>query len=54
MEKDALLSHGASRFLREKFHKDSDGYTSYICKTCGSAEVIFNADKYIYRCDVCK
>jgi DNA-directed RNA polymerase beta subunit len=54
MEKDTLLAHGATRFLREKFHKDSDGYDSYVCKTCGTTDIIYNPTKEIYRCDVCK
>jgi len=54
MEKDTLIGHGAMKFLREKFGKDSDGYISYVCRNCGTADPIFNADKSIYRCDVCK
>lgn len=41
MERDCLLSHGISQFLKEKFFESSDGatarglHTVIICKTCG-------------------
>lgn len=34
MEKDALLSHGTSSFLRERMFNMSDPYTVNICKIC--------------------
>jgi DNA-directed RNA polymerase beta subunit len=39
---------------REKLHLDSDGYTQYICETCGTQDVIVNTHREYYRCDVCQ
>ncbi len=52
MERDCLLSHGASKFLGEKFFKHSDGYTEYICR-CGKPAVVNHANN-LYKCPYCK
>ncbi|NCA22358.1 MAG: hypothetical protein EBS86_14635 [Crocinitomicaceae bacterium] len=52
MEQSALASHGASRFLYEKFFKHSDGYTEYICR-CGKPAIV-NHKENIYKCKYCK
>ena len=52
MERDVLASHGASRFLHEKFFKHSDGYTEYICR-CGKPAIV-NHKENIYKCKYCK
>ena len=44
METMCMMAHGSMEFLREKFQKDSDGYDSFVCKTCGSTDIIFNPD----------
>ena len=50
MEKDALISHGASLLLKERF--SSDQTTALICKECG-----YLADPYMFnyksKCPVC-
>jgi DNA-directed RNA polymerase subunit B' len=50
MEKDALISHGASLLLKERF--SSDQTTALICKTCG-----YLADPYLFnyksKCPIC-
>ena len=50
MEKDALISHGASLLLRERF--SSDQTTALICKDCG-----YLADPFLFnhksKCPVC-
>jgi len=51
MEKDVLVSHGASLTLNEKFSYHSDGYIEYICK-CGKAAII-NHKYNIYKCNYC-
>ena len=35
MEKDALVSHGAAHFLRDRLLYASDYYVAYICSNCG-------------------
>ena len=52
MERDVLCSHGAAKFLQEKFFDHSDGFTEYICR-CGKAAVV-NTKKNIYKCKYCK
>ena len=50
MEKDALISHGASLLLKERF--SSDQTTALICKNCG-----YLADPYLFnyksKCPIC-
>ena len=53
MERDAILSHGASLFLKEKMLDCSDNSKQYICKVCGMI-MISNSDKNLYNCNVCK
>jgi DNA-directed RNA polymerase beta subunit len=36
MEKDAMLSHGASALVNERFFSSSDGREIYACRTCGT------------------
>lgn len=52
MERDVIVSHGAPRFLDEKFRNHSDGYTEYVCR-CGKSAVV-NYEKGIYKCNYCK
>jgi DNA-directed RNA polymerase beta subunit len=53
MTKDCLLAHGCMFTFKTKFHDNSDGYTSYICRRCGKS-AIYNAEKSIYSCLICK
>lgn len=53
MECQSLVSHGASRFLLEKFTKHSDGYTEYICR-CGKPAIVNQvSENLMYRCKYC-
>ena len=52
MEKDAIVAHGMSQFLKERLMETSDISKAYVCDECGmfAAKVI---DKEYYRCKGC-
>ena len=52
MERDAVLSHGMSSFLKERMLDVSDNYRIFICKKCGM-DCNVNPDKKIYKCVNC-
>lgn len=53
MERDAMISHGMSRFLKERFMECSDLYLMRVCDKCGLiARKQLQKDAYI--CDGCK
>jgi DNA-directed RNA polymerase II subunit RPB2 len=35
MERDSIISHGMSKFLKERFLDVSDAYSCYVCDICG-------------------
>lgn len=39
MEKDALLSHGMSNFLRDRFYNCADKFEIYVCNRCGLSSI---------------
>jgi len=52
MEKDAIVAHGMSQFLKERLMETSDISKAHVCDECGmfAAKVI---DKEYYRCKGC-
>lgn len=52
MERDCMLSHGASLFLKETLLDRSDNFRIYVCKKCGMIPIA-NPDKNIYMCNNC-
>jgi len=52
MERDAVLSHGMSNFLKERMLDVSDNYRVFICKKCGMNANV-NPEKKIFKCVAC-
>ena len=53
MERDSVLSHGISSFMKESMTERSDKYSWAVCKSCGVLAV-YNKNNNIYKCDLCK
>jgi DNA-directed RNA polymerase beta subunit len=52
MERDALIGHGISNFLRESLMKRSDGSEIMLCNGCGTVP-IYNDKSGFYLCSLC-
>jgi DNA-directed RNA polymerase II subunit RPB2 len=52
MEKDAMVSHGAARFTRERMYDASDKYSVHVCKKCGLI-ASYNDKMHIHHCRTC-
>ncbi len=54
MERDCVISHGASSIVQERLMFSSDPYKMYVCDQCGNS-CTGNADenKRIFQCDTC-
>lgn len=48
MERDCMIAHGTSKFLKERLFEQSDPYSMFICDKCGNI-----ATSKIY-CKVCE
>lgn len=48
MERDAMIGHGVSRFLKERLFDKSDLYQIYVCDGCGN---IATTQQYCKACD---
>lgn len=53
MEKDVMIAHGATLFLKERFYECSDGDFVYVCQTC-SMTAVGNDKKSYYWCPNCE
>lgn len=53
MEKDSMVSHGASRFTRGRMYDVSDKYSVHVCKKCGLV-ASYNDQMHIHICKVCE
>jgi DNA-directed RNA polymerase beta subunit len=53
MERDCLIGHGISEFLKERMLDTADNFRVFICKNCGMTANV-NPNKNIYKCNACK
>ena len=52
MERDCMIAHGASTFLKERMMEASDNFEVHVCKGCGLIGVA-NREKNIWQCTGC-
>jgi len=52
MERDCMISHGASRFTRGRMYDSSDKYQVHVCKKCGLI-ASYNDEMHIHHCRTC-
>ena len=54
MERDCMVSHGASRFTQDRMYYSSDKYELHVCKQCGLISA-YNDDNSssIHHCKTC-
>jgi len=54
MERDCMVSHGASRFTQDRMYYSSDKYEVHICKQCGLISAYNdNLSSTIHHCKTC-
>jgi DNA-directed RNA polymerase II subunit RPB2 len=52
MERDCMVTHGATEFLKEIMMEKSDNFQCYVCKSCGLIGLV-NPKEGIYKCTTC-
>ena len=52
MERDCMISHGASKFTKERVYDVSDKYSVHVCKSCGMFAK-YNEEASIHECSIC-
>jgi len=53
MERDCMIAHGMSRFLKERMMDLSDRFEMYLCKNCNMT-IVSNPEQNIYYCKACQ
>ncbi|KAF2839438.1 DNA-dependent RNA polymerase II RPB140 [Patellaria atrata CBS 101060] len=54
MERDCMISHGASAFLKERLFEVSDAYRVHICEICGLMTPVASLKKNQFECRPCR
>ncbi|KAJ9657739.1 DNA-dependent RNA polymerase II [Coniosporium apollinis] len=54
MERDCMIAHGASAFLKERLFEVSDAYRVHICEICGLMTPIASLKNQQFECRPCK
>lgn len=62
MERDCMISHGLSRFLKERMMETADAYSTWVCNECGmfaKRKIVRDKQKNrrrkdIYECAGCR
>lgn len=54
MERDCMIAHGASAFLKERLLDVSDAFRVHICEICGLMTPIASIKKQQFECRPCK
>ena len=52
MERDCMVSHGASRFTKGRLYDASDKFQVHACKKCGMI-ASYNDKKNVHHCRTC-
>ncbi|KAG9888696.1 putative DNA-directed RNA polymerase II subunit RPB2, partial [Aureobasidium melanogenum] len=54
MERDCMIAHGASAFLKERLLDVSDAFRVHVCEICGLMTPIASLKKNQFECRPCK
>jgi DNA-directed RNA polymerase II subunit RPB2 len=52
MERDVMIAHGTTEFLKERMLEVSDNFQIFICKSCGLIAQV-NKKAGLYKCVSC-
>ena len=52
MERDCMVAHGATEFLKERMLEASDNFQSFVCRGCGLLGIV-NPVRGVYQCSAC-